>query len=497
VTDPAHVRPAAARVARNTTLRVTAEVISKITSVAFFVVLAREFSTSGLGDWIFAMAVVQLLWPVAGFGLDRLMMREVARDRLALHRFFYPSLWLKVTANIVGVAVALAALAALDYSRTILELVLIMGIAQCIAMATTSAFSVFQAYERMEYYFVASVPKGFLSSLAGIGVIVAGGGLVAVALVGAAFNVLGVALAFAILYHRFEAPELTLRPRDWPSLYARSAPLGIQEVIGIVIFRIDAILLSLLTTAAVVGVYGAGYRVLEATLFMAWSVGTAVFPMYAYLGRDSQPPLARVFEGSLKFALAIMTPVGVALLVCAEPVVHLLFGLPEYDGTVPVLRWLALAAVFYPIGYLSGELIAVRRPGRFAVLSSAFVAAFNIVLNLILIPFYDAVGAAATTLATEALLAVLGIVLVRPETGIPKLAWVLVAPMLAGVLMGVAMIPFADDLILALVVGGAVYVAALALAEGRALRGDLAAVRAAVRRGAPPSEVAGPVNSGS
>ena len=128
MTGADRIRPPAARVARNTTLRIAAEVISKITSVAFFVVLAREFSASGLGDWIFAMAVVQLLWPVAGFGLDRLMIREVARDRSALHRLFFPAMWLKVAANLGGVVVALAVLTALGYSDTVRTLVLVMGV---------------------------------------------------------------------------------------------------------------------------------------------------------------------------------------------------------------------------------------------------------------------------------------------------------------------------------------------------------------------------------
>lgn len=476
-------RPPAARATRSTGLRATAEIASKITSVAFFVVLARSFSTSAVGDWVLALAVVQLLWPIAGFGLDRVLVREIARDRSAVERLFYPTVWLKVIGNLVGLSVALVLLSGIDYSETVLLLVLVMGLSQCASAPMGSAFSVFQAHERLEYYFLVSVIKGTLSSLAGIAVILMGGGLVLVALVGAAFNVVGTVITVTILYRKFAAPKLALRARELPRIWVTSAPLGIQEVIGIIIFRIDAILLSLLTTAAVVGMYGAGYRVLEATLFLSWSVGAAVLPMYSYLARDGSPSLARVYEASLKFSLALMVPVGVVLLVCADPIVDLLFGLPKYEDTVPVLRWLALAAIVYPIGYLSGELIAVRRPGRFAVLSSACVAGFNIALNLVLIPLYDAVGAAVATLLSEALLAVVGMWLARAETGLPKLVWVLAAPLGAGAFMGAAMAPVAGNLIVALVVGTLAYLGAFALFEGRALRSDLNAILAAARRG--------------
>ena len=481
LTGPDTVRPPAARIARNTTLRASADIVSKLASVAFFVVLARSFSVSSVGDWVFAMAVTQLLWPVAGFGLDRVLVREVSRDRAALDRLFYPTVWLKIAGNLVGLAVALAVLVALDYSDSVVTLVLVMGLAQCIGMATTTAYSVFQAHEQMEYFFLASVPKGILTSLVQIAVVVAGGDLIAVAFTGAVFNVFGAAFTFAILYSRFAAPRFAFRPRTWPRLYVTSAPLGIQEVIGIIIFRIDAILLSLMTTAAAVGVYGAGFRVLEATLFLSWSIGTAVLPLFSYLDRGSKPSLSRVYEGSLKFGLALMVPVGVTLLVCARPIVDVLFGLPKYEGTVPVLRWLGVAAILYPIGYLSGELIAIRRPGRFAIVSSAFVAVFNIGVNLILIPTYGAVGAAATTAASEALLAVLGIVLALTVTGTPRLLWVMAAPLIAGAVMGAAMAPFAGTLLVALPIGAVVYLAVLALAEGKELRGDIAALRAAIQ----------------
>ena len=72
----------------------------------------------------------------------------------------------------------------------------------------------------------------------------------------------------------------------------------------------------------------------------------------------------------------------------------------------------------------------------------------------------------------------------------PRLAWVLLAPAIGGTLMGASMLPFANDLVLAIVIGAPVYLGALALAEGRALRGDIAAVREAVRRGTSPSVAA-------
>jgi O-antigen/teichoic acid export membrane protein len=480
MTPEADFRPPAARVARNTALRAFGEIVGKLASLGLFVAMARTFDASTLGEYVFALAVVQLLWPVAGFGLDRLLLRDIARDRAAIDRLFYDATGLKLVSALAGTGVALVAVEALDYSRRVEALVLVLGLVQAFGLVATSAQSIFQAFERMEAYFWATVPKTIVSALAGTAVLAAGGGVVAVTVAFLVVGVLGTLVAFAIMYRGFARPRARLRPARWPRLALQAGPLGVQEVLGQVTFRIDTVLLSLMTTAALVGAYGAGYRILEATLFLAWSVANSVLPMYSYLTRDSRPPIDRVFGGSLKFGLVLAIPIGVALLVCARAVVDVLFGLDRFDETVSALRWLALAIAVYPVGHLASALVAVRRPGRVTIASSAAVVAFNVALNLVLIPRYGINGAAIATLASEALLAVLSVWLARPEAR-ADWRWVLTGPVFAGAAMGGVMLPFSDRLAVALPLGAAVYLVALAAAERNTLRDDLAAVRAAAR----------------
>lgn len=484
MTNPSHERPPAVRVARNTALRALAEMVGKLASLALFVVMARVFEPSTLGEYVFALAIVQLLWPVSGLGLDRLLLRDVARDRTAVDRLFYDALVLKVGAALAVAGLAAGVVALLGYSGQVQVLVLLLGVLHALSLATTSAQTIFQTYEQMDYYVYATVPRTIVSALAGLAVIALGGGIVAVCVAFVVVGALGTAFAFAIMFRWFVRPRREVRVDRLPGLAWRAAPLGVQEALGQVTFRIDIVLLSLLTTSAVVGAYGAGYRILEATLFLAWSVATSVLPMYSYLDRSSQPSLDRVFGASIKFALVIVVPIAVTLFVCSRAVVDLLFGLDEYGETVGALRWLALAIAVYPVGHLASALVAVRRPGRLTIFAAALVASANIVLNLLLIPVYGILGAAATTLASEVLLAVVSVMLARPEARAPW-RWVLFAPVAAGLAMGGAMAPLADDLHLAVPVGAVVYLAALALVEGPHLRHDLAVLRRAARARAP------------
>lgn len=477
--------------ARNTALRASAEIVGKLASVVLFAFIARGLGTGILGEFVFALAVAQIVWAVAGFGLDRMALRDIAREReAAVDRLFWDITGFKAVAGTAGVAVSVALVVALDYSGREQQLIAILGASFVVVLMSSSAQTVFQAYERMEYFFYAAVPNKILAAVLGIAVLALGGGIVAVAVSNLVAAVAGLVLAMAIMYRRFARPTAKVTPRRWPQLLRRSGPFGLQEVFGQIIFRLDIVLLSLITTSAIVGQYGAGYRLIEATLFLAWSVGTSVLPMYSYLEPDGELSLYRVFEGSLKFVTVIMMPVSVALFVCARPIVDLLYGLPAYEGAVPVLRWLAFSALAYALGHLAGILVLVRRPGRVTVVAVGAVAVVSTVINLLLIPAYEAQGAAAAALATQVILGGVSLALARSVAGTPRPLWVLGPATVAGAAMAAAMVPFADHLIIALPLGAVAYLLVLAAIESRSLGGDLSALKAVVGRQVPPAVAA-------
>ena len=481
-------RGAAARLARNATITATAEVMAKLFSLVFFALVARRLGDETLGDWVFALAVSSLIWSFAGFGLDRMGMRDMAREPAAIERLVVPMAAVKGAAALAMTAVAAGLLAALGESERVVALVAITGSGIAIGLAASTAHAVFTASERMELYFVTKVPWALAAALSGIAVIVAGGGIVLAAAVSSVLVALiGITWSYALVSRHFGRPRLSPRVRTWPGMLRRAIPFSLQEMLGQIVFRFDTVLLALLTASAVVGAYGAAYRMLESTLFLAWSIGYAVVPMYSYL-RGGE--LAHVYEGSLKLALMVMAPIAAVLLVSAEPIVDLVYGLPQYDDAVPVLRLLAPAIAVYAIGHLAGMLVLVRRPGRLTVIATGSVAVFNVAACLVLIPWLAAEGAAVATLASEFLLAALGLWLARRAAPGARLVWAIATPLGAAAVMGAAMLPVAGTLWLALPVGAMAYAAALLALERRRLRDDLALFRSiAARR---PEQVAEP-----
>ena len=324
---------------------------------------------------------------------------------------------------------------------------------------------------------MAYVPNKILTAVIGIAVVAAGAGIVAVAIGALAATVIGFVVALFLLYRFFARPRVRLRISTIPSLFRAAFPFGFEELTGVILYRADIVLLSLLTTSIVVGNYGAAYKLLEGTFFLAYSVGQSVLPMFSYLGRDTEPTLGRVLEGALKFIMVVFTPIAVTLLVCAKSVVDLFFGLPQYASAVPVVRWLSIAALAYALASIAGLFVLVHHRTRLTATVFGSAAVLNIALNLALIPPLGAVGSAIATLASELCLVAVLVYLTTRVVDAPRWTSVAGGAMLGGCAMAALMLPFADRLWLALPGGLLVYLGVLLAFEARHIGGDIAAVR--------------------
>jgi O-antigen/teichoic acid export membrane protein len=470
---------ALARLARNGAMTASADIVAKVLSVVFFSLVARNFSGDTLGHYVFAQAVASLIWSFAGLGLDRMATRDIAKDPQVMRRIAVPQATLKCGSAMLAVVVVSALLAIGGESTEGVVLTLMLGTSTALGLASATAITVFVANERMDHVVLAKLPFGLTSTAAGIAAILMGGGIVLAAFISTLLGTIATGLwAWWVLLRDYGRPQLNPRIREWPGMLREALPFGLQEMLGQVIFRFDTVLLAALATASVVGEYGAAYRMLEAVLFIAWSVGFSVMPMYSYMPvEDGRERLTRVVEGSIKLVVLVMAPIATAFFVLASPLVDFLYGLPEHQGAVDDLRLLAPALAIYGFGHLLGLLVLVRRPGRYTILLSAFVTVANVVACGVLIPLLEAKGAAISTLIAESLLAVGGLLLCRSIIGLPRLHWILTAPLAACAVMAFVMHELVDHLWPALLIGGVAYVVALLAFEAPTLRRDIALFR--------------------
>jgi O-antigen/teichoic acid export membrane protein len=470
LTEPAdtheQVPESANRILTNTGFRAVADIGSKIASIALYVVMARRLGDAGFGVFTFGMAFVTLVTTFANLGQQAILTREVARDRSRVHEYFANTLSLQLTLSIPALILATGVGALLGFESDTRAVVLLLGIAVVAEALMSTCFAVFQAYERLGFIPIVLLAQRWATAAVGIAALAFGAGVVTVSAIYLGGALGGLAMALYYVVARVARPRWEVRVRRWLPLMRVALPVGIAGVFATILFRIDVAMLGSFESDAVVGQYGAAYRLLESTLFISWSIGTAVYPVFSRLSRTTATPIGSVFQAGLKLALALTLPLAVGAAVLAYPMMELLYGEEFRDGASALIL-LAPTIVLYPPTYLAAYVLISQ--DRQAALAWVYGLAtvLNIGLNLVLIPRYSLDGAAFATSFCELLTAVLMAGLAIRVAGGVNLRSVMVGSVLASVLAGAVMALLDGQVILAVAASVPVYLGALVLYERR------------------------------
>jgi O-antigen/teichoic acid export membrane protein len=451
------------RAARNTAARALGEIAGKLASLAVFIALARTVGEAELGDFVLALAWVEVAMIPIALGSERYILHEVARDRTRVHELLYNGIALKLTRAVPITVVSFALLEVLDYSSQTRQAVYILTVGVLMDSFMHTLSSIFNAFERGTLVATTIVVQRTTAAALGLAALAAGGGIVEVSVTYTIGTTTGFALGLVLMRRTVGLPAPRIA-RDVRARLARaSRGYGIQDILGVLLAKLDAVLLSLLASAAAVGRYGTAYRLLESTFFLTIAVLGAFAAMFTYLDRDSEPSVQTVFERAVKLELALLVPCAVGFGLLAEPVVRLLFG-AEFENAAVPLRLLAPAIVCLGIVTIASSLLIAR--GRLPLLLrvGAVAVVLNIGLNLALIPSLDDAGAATAMLITAVALA--AVVLERAVAAVGGVPWrrMLAAPLAAGAAMALplALLPWPAA---ALAAGLAAYAGAYVVVE--------------------------------
>jgi len=450
----------ARRILANTGYRLLADAGSKLASVAFYVIAARELGAEGFGVFTFGLAFVLLATTLGSFGQDSVLTREVARDKKLLDRYFFNTLALKVVLCAGSLAIAIGAAVAFGIDPETRNVLLLLGPAAAIELLMTTCFATFQAFERMEFTPVALISQRTLTAAAGIAALLAGAGVVTVSAIYLVGSVFGFALALWLLLRRVARPALEVQPARWPALMRAAAAIGLTSVFAVILFRVDMTMLAAFEPNDVVGDYGAAYRLLEATLFVSWSVSSALYPVFSRLTPTSVPPVGFIFERGVKLGTALTLPLAAGVLVLADPLVETLYG-DEYGRAATALRLLAPAIALYPLCYVAGSLLVAQHRQRVMLRIYAVVAAENVLANLVLIPWLSLDGAALGTSISTTLVAVALVVFTQRMAGGVDWRRVGTGPVVAALTAAGVMLVLRDTFPAAVVAGAVVYLGVL------------------------------------
>lgn len=394
------------QIARGTLIKSVGEIVAKVASVAFYVVIARELGDTNFGNFVFALSLSSVLFTISAFGTDGLVTREVARDESRAGHLLADVMSLKLLSG-AGLLLVMAGIVVVQgYSQEAAAAILLVGLGVGLETVTKTVYAIFQARMQMHYEAAAMIIERMAVAVFGIVAVLLGANLVVVAAIFAAGSLVGLALALFWLYRGGNWPGWSSDRSRWMAVVKEGIPIGLIIVLYATLMKVDIALLSFLNGGdnTEVGHYGAAYRLIEATMFISWAFGAALYPWLSRHDSSSGVPLSTAYGLGLKVLIAMLLPIALVFGIYASPIIHLVYGADYGDAVLP-LQLLAAMTVLYGINSMVVLLMISRdRPGDFTR-SAVIVIIQNLAFNFILIPRYGANGAAANAILSGLLLA--------------------------------------------------------------------------------------------
>ncbi len=421
---------AAGRVLKNGAFLLLSQFAIKGLDFLFALAMLRVLGPTGAGQYGYAVLVWLYLKTLTDFGLGTLATQGIAAEpdragallgrttllRLLLLVGFAPPFALYVlgslaTGGVGAVEAGAFALLALSIIPT---------------TYTDAATSVFNGRERFEIPAAVAMLGALLGLALRLGVLFAGWGPVGLASVALAANLVTlVAVAACVRWLGVRAVWSLSRPEAGRLLRA-GWPLLINGLLASLFFRVDTFILRPLKGEFVVGLYGVSYQLINTLLVVSSTLTLVLFPQLTRQATEDRAALARTHALAVRVLLLIGLPAATATALLAPEIVGIVAGPMFLPGAADALRvtiWLV------PLSFVNGVtqyvLIALGLQHR---MTWAFLAtvAFNVSLNLLVIPAYSYRGAAVVSVLSELVLLVPFALWVRGSLGtfsLVRLAW--------------------------------------------------------------------------
>jgi O-antigen/teichoic acid export membrane protein len=386
-----------------------ANVASAVLTLVLAVYAARILGGAEFGKYSFALAYTALFGVLVPLGLDIVLVRDVARDKALARKYLGNMALIQVVSSVVVFALMAFSVNILGYSGDTVSVVYVFGLYVVLTSFSRLFKAVFQAYERMEYQALIEFASRLAITVAGVTALEGGLGLYALAVVFLLGGLLELVLSYILCTWRFASYSWEIDLGLCARLIRESLPIFIAYALSMVYFKVDIIMLSLMRGDEAVGLYSAPYRLVDGLTIVSTSLLVAMFPLMSRLFKKSKMELANIYSRSLKVLLVIGLPIAVGTTLLASQIILGLFG-EEYAPSAFVLQVLIWAELFLFVNNATGNMLKAVNRQKVHMWIIAAGCAFNIGLNLLLIPRFGFLGAAYTTLATEFFVAASGLI---------------------------------------------------------------------------------------
>jgi len=316
------------RVAFNTIIQIVGKIITTVISLFLVVALTRYLGVSGYGQYITIFAFIQFFAVLADFGFFWFLVREISKPEAPQEKIFNNVLTFRSILAAVVFALAFGVGFLIPQYHDLRIGIGIVSAAWFWQALNGTYVGIFQNRLRMDKAALTDV----LGRLVILGIVL--------------FQISQHASLNQILWSYFTGNlinflasawlgrvYLRFRPAFdfsyWKKVFTESSLIFVVSILGLIYFKIDTLMLSLLKTSTDVGIYGPPYKVVEILILLPAIFMGNVFPVVTHYIYAKDSRLKGAFQKSFDFLLIAGVPIAVGVILIANRIINVVAG-PEF-----------------------------------------------------------------------------------------------------------------------------------------------------------------------
>lgn len=373
-------------------------------ALSFFVGIKviQYLGPENYGKLSYSISFAGLIGSIAKLGLDRIVVRNLVRaedstEEILGTAFLLKSLGSFITVFLIGILIWI-----FNNDSQIRWMTIII-----------STGLIFTAFETIDFWFQSKVLSKSMAIVRSLQLILTG--IAKLILVFGNFPLIAFAWVFmseftlkalgmVIVYYRTHQSMVRWKVKRSIAvdLLKDSWPLILSGVMILIYMKIDQVMLGNMTGDEAVGTYAAAVKLSEPCYFVAGAVCTSTFPALIKIRQKSQQAYQSRIQMlyDLMAWLSIIIAIGVTF--ASDIVATNLLG-ADFEVVGKILALHIWASPFVFLGIARARWLMAENYTRFNLFATSLGAISNICLNLVLIPEYQAIGAAIATVVSYAI----------------------------------------------------------------------------------------------
>jgi O-antigen/teichoic acid export membrane protein len=395
---------------KNVGYLVVGNVIGRIIALAGVFYIPKLLGSEQYGIYNTVTAYVALFSVITISGLNKVIIRESAKDLKKAKSILEATIGLRIIFAIIASVVSVIVVQFIDYEIGTRIYVTIFSVSLLLVGMRSSLNTIYQSFEKMKLLAIIAVVRPLFRVPLAILFLINDYGILSLIILDLTIEAFVVLFLYIfsrklVIFNVFSKINITKK------YLVPGIRFSLLDFLNALSLRIDILMLSFLTTPQNVGVYALAYRIVEAGLVLRQPISQSVFPYYSRKFNSSKPRFRDLAIHSAIISIPFLVIILPASFVI-EPIIPIVFG-NEFLQTAEIFSILVLYLIFHFSLIPWGLFLETTHNESYSIYLCTICAILNITLNIVFFNKYGIIGIAYSTLVVESTRLIMSIILVK------------------------------------------------------------------------------------